>query len=52
MAKSELLTMSMRELNGLKTIQAVANGNLRAVTAAARLQLSRRRVDRLAERFR
>jgi len=52
MAKLELLTMSMREVDRLKTIQAVADGNLRAVTAAAKLNLSRRQVDRLTERYR
>ncbi len=44
--------MTMRELDRLKTIQAVVDGNLRAVTAAGRLQLTRRQVDRLVERLR
>lgn len=52
MAKNETITMNMHELDRLKTIQAVVDGNLHAVTAAARLQLSRRQVDRLADRYR
>jgi hypothetical protein len=38
--------MSMRDFDRLKTIQAVADGNLRAITAASRLQLTRGQVDR------
>jgi hypothetical protein len=41
MAHVESITMSMREIDRLKTIQAVADGNLRAVTAARRLPLTR-----------
>jgi len=47
-----MITMSLREISRLKTIQAVAEGNLRAVTAAAQLDLSRRQIDRLADRYR
>ena len=47
-----MITMSLREISRLKTIQAVAEGNLRAVTAAAQLGLSRRQIDRLADRYR
>jgi hypothetical protein len=46
MAKTGTITMSMRDFDRLKTIQAVADGNLRAITAASRLQLTRRQVDR------
>ena len=47
-----MITMSLREISRLKTIQAVAQGNLRAVTAAAQLGLSRPQIDRLADRYR
>ena len=47
-----MITMSLREINRLKTIQAVAEGNLKAVSAACQLGLSRRQVDRLADRYR
>jgi hypothetical protein len=46
------IIMSLREISRLKTIQAVAEGNLRAVTAAAQLGLCRRQIDRLADRYR
>lgn len=48
---TEIITMSMREVDRLKVIQAVIDGNLRAVTAARQLDLSRRQVDRLADRY-
>jgi len=41
-----LITMSAREFDRLKTIQAIIDGNLRPITAANRLHLSRRQVDR------
>jgi hypothetical protein len=50
MDKMRMITMSLHEISRLKTIQAVAEGNLRAVTAAAQLDLSRRQIDRLADR--
>jgi hypothetical protein len=46
------LMMSMRDIDRIKTIQAVADGNLRAVTAASRLHLTRPQVDRLVDRYR
>jgi transposase len=52
MTGMRMITMSIRELDRLKTIQAVVDGNLRAVTAAARLELSRRQIDRLVDRYR
>ncbi|WP_404822496.1 ISNCY family transposase [Noviherbaspirillum aerium] len=52
MARTALLTMSMRELDRLKTIEAVADGKLRASTAAQRLELSKRQVNRLVKRYR
>jgi transposase len=47
-----MITMSLREINRLKTIQAVAEGNLKAVSAACQLGLCRRQIDRLADRYR
>jgi hypothetical protein len=44
MAHVESITMSMREIDRLKTIQAVIDGHLRASTAASRLQLTKRQV--------
>ena len=46
------VTMSMRELDRLKVIQAVVAGELRASLAAERLGLTGRQVRRLAERYR
>jgi hypothetical protein len=43
MAHVESITMSMREIDRLNTIQAVIDGHLRASTAASRLQLTKRR---------
>jgi hypothetical protein len=47
-----MITMSLREINRLKTIQAVAEGNLKAMSAARQLGLCRRQVDRLADQYR
>jgi hypothetical protein len=44
--------MSMRELDRLKVIQAVVDGELRAGLAAERLGLCARQVRRLAQRYR
>ncbi|WP_298235635.1 ISNCY family transposase [uncultured Azohydromonas sp.] len=44
--------MSMREVDRLKTIQAVVDGGLRVGQAAQRLGLSRRQVERLLLRYR
>lgn len=46
------VTMSMRELDRLKCIQAVVDGGQRVMVAAGRLHLSTRQVRRLASRYR
>jgi transposase len=46
------VTMSMRELDRLKVIQAVVGGELRAGLAAERLGMCARQVRRLAQRYR
>lgn len=48
---TEIITMSMREADRLKTLQAVADGNLPAAIAANRLGLSKRQVNRLLARL-
>ena len=40
MARFASITMSMRDIDRLKLIQAIIDGHLRASTAANRLQLS------------
>jgi transposase len=52
MASTQLISMSMQEVNRLKTTQLVVDGNLRASTAAQRLQLTKRQVNRLVQRYR
>lgn len=52
MARTEIITMSMREVDRLKTVQAVVDGTLRPRVAAARLELTTRQVQRLANRYR
>jgi hypothetical protein len=52
MARTESITMSMREIDRLKVIQAVIDGNLKASTAARRLELTKRQVNRLVQRYR
>lgn len=47
-----IVTMSMRELDRLKVIQAVVDGELRVSLAAARLSVCARQVRRLAQRYR
>lgn len=47
-----MISMSMRELDRLKVIEAVVEGRLMPWRAAERLGLSRRQVERLANRFR
>lgn len=49
---TEIITMSMREVDRLKTLQAVADGNMPAASAANRLGLSKRQVNRLLARLR
>ena len=45
------VTMSMREADRLKTVQAVVDGALRVGVAAQRLGLSRRQLERLLQRY-
>jgi transposase len=52
MAKVGTITMSMREVDRLKTIQAVADGNLKPMLAAQRLDLTPRQIQRLVRRYR
>lgn len=46
------ITMSMREADRLKTVQAVVDGMMRVGQAAKRLELSRRQLERLLVRYR
>lgn len=46
------ITMTMREADGIKTIQAVVDRMLRVGQAASRLGLSTRQVERLLDRYR
>ena len=52
MVKTETITMTMREVDRLKTIQAVMDGVLTALMAADRLRLTKRQVNRLVMRYR
>ena len=52
MTRTETITMSMREIDRLKTIQAVVDGNLKPMQAAQRLNLTTRQVQRLVRRYR
>ncbi|MGA3923439.1 ISNCY family transposase [Ralstonia nicotianae] len=52
MPKPEAVTMTMRELDRLKVIQAVVDHGLAVWRAAERLGLSRRHVERLVLRYR
>ncbi|SIO69752.1 Helix-turn-helix domain-containing protein [Burkholderia sp. GAS332] len=52
MAQPGTITMSMRELDRLKVIQAVIEERLMPWRAAERLGLSRRQVERLTVRYR
>lgn len=45
------ITMSMREVDRLKTVQSVVDGMLRVGAAAQRLGLSRRQLERLLRRY-
>lgn len=47
-----MISMSMRELDRLKVIEAVVDGRLMPWRAAERLRLSRRQIERLADRYR
>ena len=46
------VTMSMRELDRLKCVQAVVEGELCAGVAAERLAVSTRQIRRLVQRYR
>ncbi|RWA49080.1 integrase [Cupriavidus sp. UYMSc13B] len=52
MAGTEVITVSMRELDRLKTVQAVVDGQLRPGVAAERLEITDRQFRRLLERYR
>jgi hypothetical protein len=49
---TEIITMSMREVDRLKVIQAVVDGNLKPGCAAERLGLTARKIRRPANRVR
>ncbi|MTV36264.1 helix-turn-helix domain-containing protein [Duganella radicis] len=51
MPKPETTTMSMQELDRLKTVQAVVAGQIKASAAAARLNITRRQINRLIQRY-
>jgi transposase len=51
MGKPDTITMSMRELDRLKTIQDVVEGRLQVNAAATRLNLNRRQISRLIQRY-
>ena len=44
--------MSMRDIDRLKVIQAIVDGQLKASTGANRLQLTKRQINRLVQRYR
>jgi hypothetical protein len=52
MTTSGTITMTMREVDRLRTIQSVVDGMLMTWQAAERLRLSRRQVERLTVRYR
>lgn len=52
MAATERITMSMRELDRLKVVEAVIEQRLMPWRAAERLGISRRRIERLVARYR
>lgn len=52
MARTEVITVSMRELDRLRIVQAVVDGILRPGLAAERLQLSDRQLRRLVVSYR
>jgi transposase len=49
--KGATITMGMREVDRLKTVQAVVDGALRVGVAAQRLGVSRRQLERLLQRY-
>ena len=52
MAGTGSITMSMREIDRLKAIQAVIDGHQKPMQAARRLNLTTRQVQRLVNRYR
>ncbi len=52
MARPEVITVSMREIDRLKAVQAVVDGQLRPGVAAERLEITDRQFRRLLERYR
>ncbi|WP_332852299.1 ISNCY family transposase [Duganella sp. S19_KUP01_CR8] len=52
MTRPRTITISMRELDRLKTIQDVIAGKLKATAAATHLGVTKRQLDRLLSRFR
>ncbi len=52
MARTEILTRNTRELERLKTVQAVADDGLKPMVAAARMGLTTRQIQRLVNRYR
>lgn len=52
MTRSGLITMSMRELERVKVIEAVVEQRLMPWRAAERLGVSRRQIERMTERYR
>lgn len=52
MSVTGMITMSMREIDRLKIIQAIVDGNLKPIRAAERLQMTTRQVRRLVSRYR
>ncbi|MCL2871655.1 MAG: helix-turn-helix domain-containing protein, partial [Betaproteobacteria bacterium] len=48
---TEIITMDMREIDRLRTIQSIVDGNLRPSIAAERLDLTYRQVHRLVQRY-
>ena len=49
MSEIETITMTMREVDRLKVVEAVVDGRLMTWRAAERLGMSRREVERLAQ---
>jgi hypothetical protein len=52
MSRMARVTMSMRELDRVKCIQAVVDGELQAIKAAERLGITTRQLRRLTQRYR
>jgi len=52
MGRPDTITMSMRELDRCKVIEAVVRDGLMVWRAAEKLGISRRQIERLAQRYR